>query len=204
MFIETPVTSFSVNRRKLIHGVGVNDAPYNVYYVSQDGKRYQCPYYRTWVALLTRCFSEQSLTHRPTYLGSTVESSWLLFSNFREWMIKQNWEGKALDKDILGKGQKHYGPNTCLFISKELNNLLTSRNNKRGDYPVGVSRVVIKENIYYVAKCRMFGKKVLIGYFKTPHEAATAYNNAKLSHIKELARMETDPRVQQGLLSISL
>lgn len=203
MFKELPATSYSINRRKRIYGVGINDAPYNVYYLSSGGQKYICPYYRTWRAMLERCYSPTFLKRNPSYDGTTVSPQWLYFSAFRDWMVQQDWQNKVLDKDLLGAGNKHYSPNTCLFISKELNNLLTLRAGHRGLYPLGVSKTTIKGNTYFTATCRMYGKKVNLGYFKDPSKASDAYRKGKLAYIKELASKESDLKVKHALLNLS-
>lgn len=44
--------------QKIVRGVGINDADYNVA-VTVDGVKRYCPYYRTWSNLLSRCYSEK-------------------------------------------------------------------------------------------------------------------------------------------------
>lgn len=48
------------------------------------------------------------------------------FLVFRAWMIKQDWRGKELDKDLIGKKRQYYSPETCLFLTKDLNHLVSS------------------------------------------------------------------------------
>jgi hypothetical protein len=117
-------------------------------------------------------------------------------------MQQQDWLGKVLDKDLLTPGNKHYGPNNCLFISKELNNLLTLRHNGRGPYPLGVSKTVTHGHEYFIASCSFYGKQKRLGYFKTVEEAAACYKEAKLNYIKDLANKETNPIVKRSLLNI--
>mgnify|MGYP000084759173 FL=1 len=200
MFIEKPPSRIHKEKR-LVHGIGINDANYVVDY-QENGMRVCCPYYKVWKGLLDRCFDATFHKKRPSYKGCTVVSDWLIFSNFKSWMQTQNWENKALDKDLLNWANKQYGPDTCLFITPALNNLLTLRNNARGDLPLGVSRLVIKGYAYYVASCSFYGKQKRLGYFKTVEEAAEAYKTAKLNYIKELAEAEQDPRIKQALLAL--
>lgn len=201
MFTHKPQTKASKALRNLVHGVGINDAPYVTSYKGANGT-HTCPYYTVWASMLERCYSPRLHARRPTYAGATLAPEWLSFMAFRQWMEQQDWQGKCLDKDLLGKGSLHYGPDTCLFISKELNNLLTLRTNGRGVLPLGVSMTTIKGSTYFVAQCSFYGKQKRLGYFKTVEEAQSAYNTAKLSHIKELAAKEKCPRVKQALLNI--
>lgn len=178
----------------LIQGVGTNDADYSIT---------NCPYYSVWTGVLYRCFNSKFHAKRPSYQLCTLEEGWKIFSTFRTWMVQQDWEGKELDKDLLVQGNKHYGPDTCVFVSSALNNLLTLRKASQGPYPIGVSVMVCKgKYTYFVASCSFYGKQTRLGYFKTVDEAAAAYKEAKLNYIKELAAKETDPRLKRSLLSI--
>ena len=126
---------------KLVYGVGVNDADYvvsineTVGYV--DGKRKEklvwiCPFYRTWKGMLGRGYSEKLKLKYPSYKDVTVCEEWHLFSTFRAWMDQQDWEGLQLDKDLLVKGNKIYSPETCLFVSGQVNNFVLERGASRG------------------------------------------------------------------------
>jgi hypothetical protein len=83
---------------------------------------WQCPYYRKWFNMIRRCYDTNYL-YRHTYQDVSVCDDWLTFSNFRSWMMGQDWENKALDKDLLGDG-KLYSPNTCCFLPQSINNFL--------------------------------------------------------------------------------
>lgn len=202
MFKQKPVTKASVAIRKSLYGVGINDAPYVTCIVGTDGKNITCPYYKVWTGMLSRCFSTKLHKTRPTYAGCTLERSWKSFMTFRDWMQQQDWQGKVLDKDILIQGNKHYGPETCVFVSRELNNLLTLRGNHRGPYPLGVSTTTTKGHTYFIASCSFYGKQKRLGYFKTVVDAAKAYQEAKLGYIQELASKEQNLKLKQALLNI--
>lgn len=101
--------------KKLVYGVGNNNADYAVEkketigYVDGKQKRklvWVCDYYRTWKSMLKRCYSAKYQERCPTYKGCTVSEDWLVFTNFRDWMMAQDWEGKQLDKDLLFEGIK--------------------------------------------------------------------------------------------------
>ncbi len=119
-FIEIPASNKSLAFRKLVCGVGINDADYLTYPVI-DGERVMCPIYRTWVNMIQRCHSHKCQSKHPTYKGCTTCKEWRLFSNFRAWMLTQDWQGKQLDKDILVKGNKIYSAETCCFVTQEEN-----------------------------------------------------------------------------------
>jgi hypothetical protein len=118
-------------------------------------------------------------------------------------METQDWVNKVLDKDLLIQGNKHYGPNTCIFISKELNNLLCLSDSRRGEYPLGVSLDIIGKYKYFRANCTFYGKPKNLGRYKTMEEASRKYKQEKLKYIAELAANETDLKVKSALLSLT-
>lgn len=199
-FIEIPASLHSLAMRKPLQGVGINDADY----ITQpriSGKNLVCPYYRAWRDMIARSYSAKLQEKQQTYIGCSVSREWLTFSNFREWMQGQDWKGKELDKDILIPGNKIYGPNTCIFVSSQINTLLNDNSSIRGKYPQGVCWH--KRDQQYNARCKVNGKKKWIGYFATITEAECAYLLFKSNLIKKTAyeeEAESNPILQQALL----
>lgn len=120
------VVIMKTKNKRLVYGVGNNDADYvvekreEIGYVGGKRRRklmWVCPYYQTWKDMIKRCYSTKCQEKFPTYKGCSVSADWHTFSNFKAWMEKQNWEGKQLDKDILIEGNKVYSPETCVFVS---------------------------------------------------------------------------------------
>ena len=196
--------------RKLVFGVGVNDADYDISkfetigYV--DGKRkrrtvWRCLYYSTWVGMLRRCYSKKNQERRPTYRGCAVSEDWLTFSNFKSWMEKQEFEGKQLDKDILFEGNKIYSPETCVFISGVVNNFTIDRGADRGEYLIGT--YWNKEKGKFQSQCRNpFTEKLeYLGRFTSEQEAHQAWRKRKLELAHELAATQTDARVAKALIN---
>lgn len=203
MFQERPLTVTAGRPRTPLFGVGINDSPYVVSYLDQAGKMQTCPYYSTWGNILERCFSERFHRKQPSYRGCTLEDSWKTFSNFRKWMEMQDWQGKAIDKDLLVQGNKHYGPQTCIFIPKGLNSLLIMRGNHRGPYPLGV--VLSKTNgyQYFAARCSFYGKQKTLGTYKTVEAASQKYQEEKRKYVAEIAATQSDPIIKAALLRFS-
>ena len=126
--------------------------------------------YVIWSKMLERCYCSKYLARKPTYAGCTVSDNFKNFTFFKNWCNKQVGFGEkyfSLDKDILLKGNKLYSEDTCAFVPRELNNLLTLRKASRGNLPIGVTPS--RSNILkYTAKVTIFGKGVVLGDFNTP------------------------------------
>lgn len=188
-----PASKSSLTKRKLICGVGVNDAEYKVSIVFED-KVKSCPYYSKWTSMLVRCYSTN---YNPTYKDVTVCKEWHIFSTFRLWMETQDWEGKQLDKDIIIPNSKVYSPETCVFVSQRVNSLLLDCGKSRGKYKQGVHA----DRGKFKAKCSNGeGKQKHIGYFPTEQLAYEAYVTYKHALILKVSNEQEDERVKNGLL----
>ncbi len=183
---------------KLIYGVGTNDVDDLTRYTNKEtGKTIIDPFYQTWINMLTRAYNKSLHDKEPTYRDCTVCKEWLTFSVFKDWMICQKWEGLELDKDIILPKNKIYSPETCVFISKELNTLLNSRGISRGEYPQGVS--FHKASKKFRATISINGKVVHLGLFKTEGDASDAYIGAKITYVKTFIDNNTDMRIINGI-----
>lgn len=182
--------------KKLVLGVGINDANYAVA-PKIDGKQVKCKIYDAWRGMLRRCYDPKFLETRPTYLGCSVDNAWHSFMNFRAWMLTQEFEGKQLDKDLLYPGNKVYSKDTCVFISSALNSFLLESTATRGLLPLGVSAKGDK----FQANCQNPLTKTTkyLGLFNTPEEAHYAWKKYKHELALEYAKLETDPRIIQAL-----
>ena len=186
------------NIRKPIYGVGINDSDC-VVAKRINGKLLLCPFYKTWKSMLMRCYSEKWQEKYPTYNACTVCEEWLTFSNFRSWMDSQYWYMMQLDKDLLIEGNKVYSPESCIFVSGQLN-LFTSRNEeKRGDYPIGVH--FNKEKGKLQARCRnpFTKKEEYLGQFDCQNEAHKAWKARKHELSCQWADIVGDERLKHAL-----
>ena len=128
-------------------------------------------------------------------------AEWILFSSFKSWMMKQEWHNKHLDKDLLVQGNKIYSEKTCLFVSPEINSLLSNSGALRGACQQGVH--FHKRDRNYRARISIDGKKVHLGLFGTEIEAFEAYKTAKYAYIKEVALQQTEP-LRSALLNYKI
>lgn len=160
--------------------------------------------YMIWCCMLQRCYSAEYHSRLPTYIGCSVCEEWLDFQVFAEWYLnhKHYGLGYELDKDLLIRGNKIYSPNTCCLIPSQINSLLNSCANTRGEHPRGV--YFNKPRGKYLSRIRIEGKHKHLGYFACPNEAYRAYVAAKEIYVKEVAnkyRDNIDPRIYEILMT---
>lgn len=195
--------------KKLVCGVGINDADYVVQKFETigcvNGKRKQkrvwaCPYYVAWKSMLERCYSEKYQESYPTYKGCSVSEEWLVFSKFKAWMEKQEFEGNHLDKDLLVEGNKIYSAEKCVFVTPPVNTFTTDSGAIRGEWLIGVRWHKPTEK--FLAQCNnsFSKKKEHLGLFTTEQEAHNAWAKRKLELAHELAAIQTDHRVAKALI----
>ena len=196
-------------RNSLVCGVGNNDADYVVVLrkekESSEGKRvreviWRCPYYSKWSSVLSRCYSKKTLAKNTSYIGCSVSEEWLTFSNFKAWMIQQDWKGLHLDKDILQEGNKVYSPETCVFVTRQTNNFITDRAAYKGNLPTGVS--IHKQSGKFTSRCNnpFNDKYEHLGLFLCEKEAGLAWLKRKLELAYLLSEIQQDKRVGEALI----
>jgi len=190
----------------LISGIGFNDGKHSM---SIGGKVLK--EYSLWQDMLLRC-TEKYWEKKPTYVGTTCSENFKSYSYFYEWCqsqvgfknkeedgVRVSWH---LDKDLLSKSNKLYSEDTCVFLPKTINLLLTKRDKSRGKYPLGVSWHSPMKKLR--AKCCVGGGvQQLIGYYDTPEQAFLAYKTFKETYIKQVAEQYKDvidPRAYKALL----
>ena len=194
--------------KKLVYGVGINDADYVVQkwdIIIVNGKQKKkliwfCPYYRAWTSMLKRCYSIKTQNNQPTYIGCTVTDEWLTFTVFKNWMMTQDWEDNQLDKDLLFEGNKVYSPETCVFVSGMVNTFTTDRGNDRGEFLIGVCWDKGKSKFKSQCGNPFTKKKEYLGLFDCEQEAHQAWLTRKLELACELAATQTDERVAEALI----
>ncbi len=150
--------------------------------------------YQKWKNMLIRCYNAKSLQKNATYVDCTVCDEWKNFSNFRYWYEKNNYGSSALnlDKDILYKGNKIYGPDNCCIVPSNINTLFLRSDEIRGELPMGVYKEGENGNIRYRACMSVDGNRIKLGAFKTPEEAFQKYKEYKEQYIKDTAEKYKD------------
>lgn len=196
-------------KKRLVHGVGINDADYvvakyeTVGYVNGKQKQkliWSCPYYETWRSMLGRCYSTKYQDKYPTYISCSVADEWLVFSKFRTWMQDQDWTGNQLDKDLLFDDNKVYSPENCVFVSPMVNTFVIDSAASRGQHMIGCCWNK-RAKKFQAQCCNPFTKKQeYLGLYDCEQEAHEVWKKRKLELAHELAAIQTDERVAEALI----
>lgn len=190
-------------KNKLLFGVGINDASYEVYSFERRNGKYavawRCPLYSAWCGMLGRCYNERELRRAPTYRGCTVCPEWLKFSSFSSWMATQGYSGKQLDKDILCPGNKLYAADRCVFVTQDLNKFLTDAGAARGEWPIGVSWNRRDKRFQAACGNPFTGTRDRLGYFLSPEAAHEAWRERKHKYACAYADIQDDLRISAAL-----
>ena len=124
--------------------------------------------YELWTGMLERCYSDTYKKKQPTYEGCEVSDNFKNYEYFYEWCHKQIGFGVAsfeLDKDLLVKGNKIYSEDSCVFLHKDINLLLTKRTASRGEYLIGVCWHK-RDNVFMARVGKNKGKSEHLGLFQ--------------------------------------
>ena len=168
-----------------------------------NGKK--CPIYDVWFRMMERCYSKKVHGRFPSYIGCHVSDDFKDYSKWRAWYDDYQYkhDGWQLDKDLLIKGNKTYSIETCVFLPKEINSMLTHRKKSKGDYPIGV---MLEKGKFRAMICTNgIGRR--LGSFDSVTEAFNAYKEAKESYIKEIAnkwKSQIDPRAYEALYNYTV
>jgi len=158
--------------------------------------------YKTWKKMLERCYSSDYHIKHPAYKDVTVCDEWHSYQVFGGWYDEQyKKDGWQLDKDLLGRDEKIYSPDTCVFIPRGLNSFL-GRGKGNKDHPIGVYR----EGSRYYSRgyFSLPGINLYLESYDTIAEVDLAHRNNRLASIAFwLKLIDNDPnidhRVYEGL-----
>lgn len=168
--------------KKLIYGCCINDSVGEVSH-RVNGKQITDRIFATWRSMIQRAYDPKLHEKFPTYVGCSVHEHWRRFSKFKLWMENQNYVNLYLDKDILIEGNKEYGPETCAFVPKEINQLLHIKSSNR-DVPVGVFVKIRGQSKRYIATICENGLGRHLQSFECEKEAHKAWQEEKADVIE--------------------
>jgi hypothetical protein len=181
----------------LVQEQGVNDGDYQAF-PRINGVMYTCAIYKIWASMLERTQIGGVYQQKyPTYAGTEVAKEWLSFLAFKNWLEGVNiqfrkelniaaddptsvWTGRQLDKDLLADGSKLYSPDTCLFVTSNVNSFVLDGGGARGDSDIGVS--FHKSTGKYQVNCNNQGRQEYLGLFTHDQLDLAAYTYQKRKH----------------------
>lgn len=165
---------------RTVYDIGVNDWSGKV---RINGKL--IPEYTLWRSMLQRCkqFKDSGVYCHGDWTSMTLFISSVGGIENYDKAINDNWQ---LDKDILIKGNKFYSEETCCFVPREINLLLTKRQKCRGDFPIGVVWHKPSNSIVAQLSTGESGTKYL-GMFRNEVDAFNRYKIEKEKYIKIVA-----------------
>lgn len=198
---------------RTVFGWGINDATYNVYKTAKrviNGKEESynaevCPYYLDWIGILYRSLYSPHKEENPTYKDCSVSEEWKYFSNFINWVDSQpnkNWRNLEVDKDLLVVGNKHYSPDTVIYVHSTVNKFIRSveLSKDTNDLMIGVSKASSRKGTFRASCWNPFTKVTdNLGVFKTELEAHKVWQACKHSHACNIADLQDDERVAKAL-----
>lgn len=161
--------------------------------------------YRCWVDMLRRCYDPKFNGFR-VYGGAgvTVDSQWHNFQEFAEWCQWQRGfhnTGWSLDKDWLSRDSKIYSPETCCFVPKQINNLVTTV--CKDQVAIGVHKT---KGQYSYFKLHIGGHGIQEKFVKTVaslEEGKILYGKLKKDIVYKIAikyKEEIEPRLFEAML----
>lgn len=202
-----------------VYGKGVNDSktPVQKFYKTPDGKsklEWICPYYKKWQYMLQRALCPKLKEKQPTYKGVSVCEEWLYFSKFRSWCVSYenttniSIKDYCLDKDIISTSNKVYSPDTCCFVTSDINNFMTDNAKNRGLLPLGVtfSRGKYKAvcSNPFDPKYKRSSASIFLGRWDCEYKAHMEYCNCKYVIAEELKRsgkLNYDLRIAESIIN---
>jgi len=184
--------------KKLVYDSAINDIS------NPDRKVYQ-----RWIGILRRTdHRDPNWKDYELYKDCTLHPDWLYLSKFQEWMETwDDWQNKCVDKDIKYPGNRMYGPDTCIMVSKGINNFFVEparRSPNTANLPHGVyySSPTQRCPQRYRAIVRLDGKQVWGGHHHTIEAAQQSYRKVKFESLEVLIEREQCPKVKQILQEI--
>lgn len=149
--------------------------------------------HKMWVRMHRRCYCPTELLREPTYNGCSVHEDWHDLSNFRSWVLTQDFQGKSIDKDILVFDNKIYSEETCIFVTSALNNQLRARPGRT--LPLGVSQT---QNGFQ-GVIGVGNEYVYLGRYSTAYEAHRMWQVVKADYLENYSLDDESPSIRPRL-----
>lgn len=135
------------------------------------------PVYKRWHSMKSRCEQPSDGGYKNYGArGISYCEEWESFENFYAWAIGAGYEPHlSLDRE---DNDSDYCPDNCRWVCRSIQSRNTrklSKNNTTGFR--GVVKNTWNPKVSWVARIRVNYKVVQLGSYKTPEQAAKAYDN---------------------------
>ena len=192
---------YSIFRRKISHGVGINDSDYMV---SQkiDGCYVVCPAYSAWNSMIKRSYNPKIKSKHKTYADVSVCEEWHSFMAFRGWWVEHQVDGWQIDKDLISDS-RCYSPEACTFVPRWLN-VFANRRASSDNHKTGAH--LRKDIGRFMSYCKnpFTGKLESLGHFDDASSAHNAWLSRKIEFSERLKPLmdEIDERIYPRIVDI--
>ncbi len=194
-------TEFKANTNNVVQGKTKSCGCYKKRRISEANKTHglgSTRVYSIWNKIKDRTTNINDTAY-PYYggRGITICDEWLDVQNFYNWAMSNGYEeNKGLSIDRIDNNG-NYEPSNCRWSTKSIQarNQRIQKNNTSG-YK-GVS--FYKNYKMFAVKINVNKKQIHLGYYKTPVEAAKAYNNYIIENNLEGFILNEIPEVQKCL-----
>lgn len=159
--------------------------------------------YAYWESMMKRVYNPQTESYARPYRDCSVSEVWHNFQNFAEWCQGQEGfskNGFQLDKDLLVKGNKVYGPDTCCFLPGHANCAMTGMKHFNTSGYTGVE----KNEYGFSAAITMCSVGVSIGTFDSAEKASFMYKSIKEAYVRSLAQVYKDSISERAYSAMSV
>lgn len=100
---------------------------------------------KLWSNMISRCYNPK-VDDAKRYEDCFVEEEWHNFQNFAKWCEENAYiignQQMELDKDLLIKRNRTYGPNRCCVLPKEINSLIIRGTRQRKERRTGINKTL--------------------------------------------------------------
>jgi hypothetical protein len=156
--------------------------------------------YQRWSGIFYRIFLSKDTNNLSSYHDCRVDDRWCNFQSFAEWYYSQYThpdEIYDIDKDLKVRGNRVYGPDTCLLIPESLNVLIAS--DKANPLAQGIS---IRHNKFR-ARVTIDGVRKTLGNYNSVEDAVAAYRSGRTEAIMSRSnKLHSEGKITDEILRL--
>lgn len=171
-----------MKKSRKVQGIGINDSDEPVY-----ANGIPEPAYVVWKTMLRN-------TKRDGHINK-VDPNWIYYTNFRNWYLGQERDGRIFIGNILDPTATMYGPDNSAFATQSCNYVRQLKNRLYSFFPTGVSY----KDLSFIPNTRLHTDAR--ANYKTPEQSSLAFRADAIARLKKIISTEDNtPVVVVGLL----